>query len=80
MNIVPQSNKVQLVLKRHQLISLRGAKPRLAVNCSHGVVWITNSNDPYDHIVGAGRRFTPKRKGNVLIEAMRDATVDIEES
>ncbi len=79
MNIVPQSNKIQLVLKRHQLISLRGAQPRMAVNCNHGVLWITNSGDPYDHIIGAGRRFTPKRKGNVLIEAMRDATVDIEE-
>ncbi len=79
MNIVSQSNKIQLVLKRHQLISLRGAKPRLAVNCNHGVLWITNSNDPYDHIVGPGRHFAPKRKGNVLIEAMRDASVDIEE-
>ncbi len=79
MNITPQSNKIQLVLKRHQLITLRGAKPRLAVNCSHGVLWITNSGDPYDHIVGMGRGFTPKRKGNVLIEAMRDSTVDIEE-
>ncbi len=79
MNIVSQTNKIQLVLKRHQLISLRGAKPRLAVNCNHGVLWITNSGDPYDHIVGAGRRFTPKRTGNVLIEAMRDASVDIVE-
>ncbi len=79
MNIVSQSDKVKLVLKRHQLISLRGAKPRLAVNCNHGLLWITNSGDPYDHIVSAGRRFSPKRKGNLLIEAMRDATVDIEE-
>jgi len=80
MNIVSQSNRVRLVLKKHQLLSLRGVKPRVAVNCNHGVLWITNSNDPYDHIIGAGRRFTPKRKGNVLIEAMRDASVDIEES
>ncbi len=79
MNIVSQSDKVKLVLKRHQLISLRGAKPRLAVNCNHGLLWITNSGDPYDHIVSTGRRFSPKRKGNLLIEAMRDATVDIEE-
>ena len=79
MNIATQSNKVRLVLKRHQMLSLRGAKPRVAVNCSHGVLWITNSGDPYDHILGAGRAFSPKRKGNLLIEAMRDAYVDIEE-
>ncbi len=79
MNIVPQSNKIQLVLKRHQLISLRGVKPQTAVNCNHGVLWITNSGDPRDHILGAGRGFSPKRRGHVLIEAMRDSTVDIEE-
>ena len=79
MNIVSQSNKVRLVLKRHQMLNLRGAKPRTTVNCRHGVLWITNSGDPYDHIIGSGRGFTPKRKGNVLIEAMRDAYVDIEE-
>jgi hypothetical protein len=79
MNIASQSNKIRLILKRHQMLSLRGARPRVAVNCNHGVLWITNSGDPYDHIIGAGRRFTPKRKGNLLIEAMRDAYVDIEE-
>ncbi len=79
MNIVSQSNKMRVVLKRHQLLHVRGAKPRMTVNCNHGVLWITNSGDPYDHIVGSGRRFSPKRKGNVLIEAMRDAYVDIEE-
>ena len=80
MNIIPQSSKIQLVLKRHELISLRGVKPQTAVNCRHGVLWVTNSGDPRDHIiVGAGRAFSPARTGNVVIEAMRDSTVDIEE-
>jgi hypothetical protein len=79
MNIVSQTNKIQLVLKRHQLLSLRGAKPRMAVNCRDGVLWITNSNDNRDHILGSGSYFSPKRRGNVLIQALRDASVDIEE-
>lgn len=80
MNIIPQSSKIQLVLKRHELVSLRGVEPQVAVKCSHGVLWVTNSGDPRDHIiVGAGRGFSPARKGNVVIEAMRDSTVDIEE-
>ena len=80
MNIATSSNKIQLVLKQHQLVTLRGAKPRVSVDCHHGVLWITNSNDPRDHILGARQHFRPQRKGNVLIEAMRDASVDIEES
>jgi hypothetical protein len=79
MNIVSQTNKVKVVLKRHQLLSLRGAQPRMAIACKDGVLWITNSNDNRDHIVAAGNRFSPTRRGNVLIQAMRDASVDIEE-
>ena len=80
MNIATPSNKIQLVLKEHQLVSLRGAKPRVSVDCKRGVLWITNSNDNRDHILGARQQFSPKRSGNVLIEAMRDASVDIEEA
>ncbi len=79
MNIVSQTNKVQLVLKKHQVLSLRGVKPRMSIKCQGGVLWITNSNDPRDHILVHADRFSPQRKGNVLIEAMRDAAVDIEE-
>jgi Protein of unknown function (DUF2917) len=80
MNIATPSNKIQLVLREHQIVSLRGAKPRVSVDCKKGVLWITNSTDPRDHIVGARQHFSPQRQGNVLIEAMRDASVDIEES
>jgi len=79
MNIVSQTNKVQLVLKRHQLLSLRGAKPRMSIACREGILWITNSNDSRDHVVGARQQFSPARRGDVLIEALRDASVDLEE-
>ena len=79
MNIATPSNKVRLVLKKHQLLALRGAKSRLAINCNDGVLWVTNSNDNRDHILIASDKFSPGRKGNVLIEAMRDSFVDIEE-
>ena len=79
MNIATPSKKVRLVLKKHQLFSLRDARPRVAINCRDGVLWITNSNDNRDHILIASDKFSPQRKGNVLIEALRDASVDIEE-
>ncbi len=79
MNIATPTNKIQLKLQRHQLLTLRGAKPRMSIACKEGVLWITNSNDNRDHIVAARGQFSPQRRGNVLIEAMRDASVDIEE-
>jgi spermidine synthase len=79
MNIATSSRKVQLTLKKHQLLSLRGARPRMRIKCQDGVLWVTNSNDNRDHVLMATDRFSPTRKGTVLIEAMRDASVDIEE-
>jgi len=79
MNIATPTRKVRVVLKKHQVLSLHGAEPRVAINCKDGVLWITNSNDHRDYILTAADRFSPKRNGNVLIEALRDSHVDIEE-
>lgn len=79
MNTTRHTNKVRMTLKKHQLLSLRGAKPHVAIKCRDGVLWITNSNDNRDHIIIASEKFSPRRKGNVLIEAMRDSRIDIEE-
>ena len=79
MNIGTPTAKVRVMLKKHQMIALRGAKPHVAVNCSDGVIWVTNSNDNRDHILIASEQFSPQRKGTVLIEALRDSYVDIEE-
>ena len=79
MNIATPSKKVRLVLKKHQLFAMRGARPHVAINCKDGVLWITNSNDNRDHVLIASEKFSPRRKGTVLIEAMRDSYVDIEE-
>jgi hypothetical protein len=79
MNIATPTKKVRLVLKKHQLLALRGIKSRVAIDCKDGVLWITNSGESRDHILVTSDRFSPKRKGSVLIEAMRDSHVDIEE-
>jgi spermidine synthase len=68
-----------MTLKKHQLLALRGTKPRVAIKCRDGVLWITNSNDNRDHIIIASEKFSPQRKGTVLIQAMRDSRIDIEE-
>ena len=44
-----------------------------------GVVRIYDILLDYNDVLMATDRFSPTRKGTVLIEAMRDAAVDIEE-
>ncbi len=80
MNIVSRTPKIQLLLKRHQLLSLHESQPKMAIECKDGVIWVTNSGENQDYVLRAGKRFTPRSKGNVVIEAMDDARVDIEEN
>jgi hypothetical protein len=79
MNLSSQTRKIELLLKKHQLLSLNEAQPRMAIECQNGVIWVTCSGENQDYILRAGRRYVPKTPGNVVIEALDDARVDIEE-
>ena len=47
------------------------------VVCEHGVLWLTQTGDPMDHFLLPGQRYTLKKRGKVLVEAMREASVSI---
>ncbi len=79
MNIQSQSHKVQLLLKKHQLVTLNEAQPKMAIECKSGVIWVTHSGDHRDYVLKAGRACVPNGSGNLVIEAINDALVDIEE-
>ncbi len=79
MNIQSRSRKVQLLLKKHQLVTLNEAQPKMAIECKSGVIWVTHAGDRRDYILQAGRACVPHGNGNLVIEAINDALVDIEE-
>ncbi len=79
MNIRPQAHKLQLILKKHQLLSLNEVQPKMAIECKEGVIWVTHSGDPQDYVLRPGRQYSPKGKGSLVIEAIDDACVDIAE-
>ena len=79
MNLSSQTRKIELLLKKHQLLRLNEAEPRMAIECKNGVLWVTHSGEGQDYMLRAGRRYEPKTSGSVVIEAMDDACVDIEE-
>jgi hypothetical protein len=64
-------------LQRKGLYRLRGRKHGPAVTCLEGTVWITQAGDPRDHVLFAGEEFAVNRRGDVLVEAMREARVRV---
>ena len=79
MNIRPQTHKLELLLKKHQLLTLNEVQPRMAIECKQGVIWVTHAGEKQDYVLRAGRHYFPKGNGALVIEAIDDARVDIEE-
>jgi hypothetical protein len=79
MNLSSQPRKIELLLKKHQLLNLNEAQPRMAIECKNGVIWVTHSGEGQDYMLRAGKRYVPKTTGSVVIEAIDDARIDIEE-
>ena len=78
--IQSQTNKLEVLLKKHQLLTLLETQPQMAIECKHGVIWVTHTGERQDYMLRAGRHYIPKGKGSLVIEAIDDACVDIEES
>jgi hypothetical protein len=80
MNLMSKTPRIELLLQPHELLNLNNKKQPLTVACKNGVVWITCEGEPRDQVLRAGRRYSPKTRGNILIEAIGEACVDIEEN
>ncbi len=79
MNLITRTPRIELLLQRHQLLSLEHAQPHMAIECKQGVLWVTASGDNRDHMLYAGQRFAPHTQSKIVIEAMKDASLDIED-
>lgn len=80
MNLTSTTPRVELLLQSHQLLNLDNSQHRMAIECKNGVIWVTCAGEYQDHILEAGRRFVPKTKGTVVIEAIHESCVNIEEN
>lgn len=80
MNLTSKAPRIELLLQPHELLSLNNRQQPVAVACKNGVVWITCEGESRDQVLRAGRRYAPKTKGNIVIEAIGEACIDIEEN
>lgn len=79
MNLTSRTPRIELLLRPHQPLSLDNTQHRMAIECKDGVIWVTCAGECQDYMLRSGKRYVPKTKGNVVIEAIADACVDIEE-
>jgi len=80
MNLMSKTPRIELLLRPHEVLNLDNSKQRMAIECKNGVIWVTCAGERQDHILHAGRRYVPKTNGTIVIEAIDEAHVDIEEN
>lgn len=80
MNLMSKTPKIELLLHSHEVLHLNNKKQPVAVSCKNGMIWVTCEGEMRDQILRAGRHYTPKTRGNIIIEAIGEACVGIEEN
>ena len=79
MNLTSKTPKIELLLHPRQVLNLDETQHRMAIECKSGVLWVTHSGESQDYMLRAGRRYISKTKGQIVIEAIDEARLDIEE-
>jgi hypothetical protein len=73
MNLTSKTPRLELLLREREVLNLDNSHHRMAIECKNGVIWVTSPGEYQDHIL-------PKTKGAIVIEAVGEARVDIEEN
>jgi hypothetical protein len=80
MNLTSKTPKIELLLQPLQILDLEETEHRMAIECKSGVLWVTHSGETQDYMLKAGKRYISKTKGKILIQAINESCLDIEES
>jgi hypothetical protein len=79
MNLISKSPKIELLLHPREIMTVDDSHRGLAIECKEGVLWVTSTAEDGDHVLFAGKKYIAKDQGKVVIEAIDDACVDIEQ-
>lgn len=80
MNLMSKTPKMELLLQPHEVLHLNNRKQPVSLSCKNGLIWITCEGEERDQFLRAGRSYTPKTKGNIVIEAIGESCIGIEEN
>ncbi len=63
----------QVRLRYREVLSLSGDHRGVQIASIDSVLWVTQDNDPDDHVLQPGERFRIMRSGRVVVQGMRKA-------
>jgi Protein of unknown function (DUF2917) len=66
------------ILSRGSVASFGRRERPMSITCAVGLVWVTIEGSRTDHLVEAGQTVRFQRRGRVVIQALRSATVRLE--
>ena len=52
-----------------------GGRPGMMVGCAKGKIWLTQTGDCRDIVLGVGMAFTSKRRGKLVVTALEPAVI-----
>jgi hypothetical protein len=79
MNLTSKTPKIEMLLHPHQVLNLDETGLGMAIECKSGVLWVTHTGENQDYMLRAGRRYISNTRGRIIIEAIDEACLDIEE-
>ncbi len=59
------------------VVSVDGPVAGAAIACDAGAAWITQCCDPTDHFLAAGKDFSVRREGKIVVQILRDGKISI---
>jgi len=80
MNLTSKTPRVELLLHPQQVINLDNHQHHMAIECKNGVIWVTCTGENQDYVLRAGRRYVPRSNGPIVIQAIDESRVEIEEN
>ncbi|MEW5721665.1 MAG: DUF2917 domain-containing protein, partial [Thermodesulfobacteriota bacterium] len=63
----------EMRLNKQELRPLVGDRVGARIQCVKGTLWVTQENDPNDHVLESGDQFTVTLRGKVVVQAMKES-------
>jgi hypothetical protein len=68
--VIIRDMRTEIDLEGVELLKLEFGQPGARVLCTTGTLWVTQQNDPHDHLLKAGQSFTLNRQGIILVQGL----------
>ena len=75
LTLTSRQPQVGLNLDRNAVVDLRPAREGVTLGVREGLLWITQTGDPKDHLLGAGESFHTDARGLLVVQALEPSVV-----